>query len=150
VDTAKKVDPEDEKKLAEFILSELLRNVDPKSIRMKLVQAGWLESDVVRLITVATSKPDLKKGAVKAVDLEAILVFQKDGNLKLQRELIDAQLRKKRVEERLPDIKPKAEVVEERKLSLEDKILIARRVAHGAFILLLIWHAWLLQQKFMG
>jgi hypothetical protein len=94
VDTARKVDPEDEKKLIEFIQSELLRNVDPKSIRAKLVQAGWLEADVLRLIGVATAKPDLKAGAVKAVDLE--------------------------------------------------------KVAHGALILLLVWHAYLLQRKFLG
>jgi hypothetical protein len=149
VDTARKVDPEDEKKLVEFIRSECLRGQDPKSIRQKLVQAGWAEGDVVRLIGVATEKPDFRV-AVKPVDLEAILVFQKDGNLRMQRELIDRQLRKKRVEDPfLPPMKPKEVVVEKRKLSVEEKARFVRIVAQGALIALLAYHFWLIGQKFM-
>jgi hypothetical protein len=151
-DTAKRVDPEEERKLLEYIQSEVMRGQDAKSIRIKLLQAGWAEPDVLRLIELAIAKPDLKAPEkVKVLDFEQALVFQRDGNLKLQRDIIDGRRRKK-IEEseaiRMP--KPPPEMPKKKAMTPEEWARMIRIASRVSLIGLLAYHAVLLGQKYLG
>jgi hypothetical protein len=149
VDTAKKVDPEEEKRLVDYIQNELLRGKDQVSIRSKLLQAGWQEVDVLRLIEAASTKPDFKPEKPKVLDIEPVLVFQPDGNLRLKREIIDGQVRKKRAADPEPLPIPIPDVtVEKPKMTVEEKARLIRLISQTLFTGLLFYHAWLLVLKF--
>jgi hypothetical protein len=144
-----KLDPEEEQKLIDYIRGEALRGSDPPMIRQKLLQAGWSEPDVVRLIDLATSKPDfLRSSKVKVMDIEPVLVVEEDGNLKLKRDFVDGQIKKKVVDDPVPVLHVYTDISD--LLSLENRIRIIRMVVQGALGALVVYNAYLLVQRFIG
>jgi hypothetical protein len=153
-DAAKKVDPEEERKILDYIRAESLRGQDPKSVRLKLMQAGWAENEVLRLIEVALTKPDFqaaKEERQKILEIEQALVFQKDGNLKLERDIIDGKRRKKRVDDELTELpKPIPELPKKQPMTPEQWARIVRTAAQLSLGGLVLYHAFLLCQKYLG
>jgi hypothetical protein len=152
-DTAKKADPEEERKILEYIRNEALRGQDAKSIRLKLVQAGWGEADVLRLIESALNKSELQAAMAerqKILEIEQALVFQKDGNLKLQRDIIDGKRRKKREEEPIKAPKFMAEIPRAVAMTPEEWARIIRWAAQISMGVLVIYHCYLLSLKYLG
>jgi hypothetical protein len=151
-ESAKRVDPEEERKILEYIQSEALRGQDAKSIRVKLMQAGWGEPEVLRLIELAMAKPDIKAAEkVKVLDFEQALVFQTDGNLKLQRDIIDAKRRKKiRDDEKARMIKPLPDMPKARGMTPEEWARLIRLTSRVSLIGLLVYHVYLLGTRYLG